>query len=69
MSKKRTVLKYKLKVVSVRGSSMDAFVIDGSSTIYWPKNGSVMDLVKGVEMYEQKYLQHSLFRTVPKIRN
>ena len=29
------------------------------SSIHWPKDGSVVDLAKGVELYVSKFLKHS----------
>ena len=62
--KSKVVLKNRLKVeVSVRRVEVDAVVVDGGgmlhSSIHWPKDGSVKDLAKGVEIYVSRLLQHS----------
>ena len=55
----KTTLKNKIKVeVSSRGIVNDAILIDGGgmlhSSIHWPKEGLVEDLVKGIEQYIAK---------------
>ena len=61
--KSKVVLKNKLKVeVPVRRVEADAVVVGGGmlhASIYWPKDGSVEDLAKGVELYVSKFLKHS----------
>ena len=62
--KSKVVLKNKLKVeVSTRGVEVGAVVVDGGgmlhSLIHWPKDGSVEDLAKGVELYVSKFVKHS----------
>ena len=62
--KTKSVLKNKLKVeVSLRGIAPDVVIVDGGgmlhSSIHWPKDGKVEDLVNGVEQYVNKLINTS----------
>ena len=60
----KAVLKNKLKVeISSRGLKPDAVIVDGGSmlhsSIYWPKEGLVEDLVSGIIQYVSKIVASS----------
>ena len=64
LTSSKATLKNKIKVeVSSRGVENDAVLVDGGgmlhSSIHWPKEGLVEDLVKGIEHYMSKVIKTS----------